>query len=65
MRENGMTKPHWIRFDDSDTYSCSECGVIWELDDGTPKDNEMYFCPKCGKRMDDFIENTEMEIVRS
>lgn len=39
MLENGMTKPHWIRFDDSDTYSCSECGVIWELDDGTPKDN--------------------------
>lgn len=67
MTENGMTKPHWkkIHNEYADSYECSECGVVWDLDDGTPKDNEMYYCPKCGAKMDDFIENTEMEIVRS
>ena len=67
MLENGMTKPHWkkIGYDYGDIYECSECGLLWWLEAGTPKDNEMYYCPKCGKRMDDFIENSEMEIVRS
>lgn len=67
--ENGMTKPHWKRVYDEyaggDVYECSECGLMWALEEGSPKDNEMYYCPKCGKRMDDFIEDTEMEIIRS
>ncbi len=25
------------------------CGIEWSLHDGTPKDNDMNFCPKCGK----------------
>lgn len=27
------------------------CGVRWECDYETPKDNEMNFCPRCGKRL--------------
>ena len=27
------------------------CETRWWLDYGTPKENEMNFCPKCGKRI--------------
>ena len=45
---------HWIPHESPDggeQYECSECGVLWEFNDGTPEDNEAYFCPKCGARM--------------
>jgi len=45
---------HWIKHIDpfdGEQYECSECGVLWEFNDGTPEDNEAYFCPKCGTKM--------------
>lgn len=45
---------HWIKHidpSDGEQYECSECGVLWEFNDGTPEDNEAYFCPKCGAKM--------------
>ena len=45
---------HWIPHESPDggeQYECSECGVLWEFNDGTPEDNEAYFCPKCGVKM--------------
>jgi DNA-directed RNA polymerase subunit RPC12/RpoP len=45
---------HWIPHESPDggeQYECSECGVLWEFNDGTPEDNEAYFCPKCGAKM--------------
>lgn len=45
---------HWIPHESPDggeQYECSECGVLWEFNDGTPEDNEAYFCPKCGKKL--------------
>lgn len=45
---------HWIKHetpDGGEQYECSECGVLWEFNDGTPEDNEAYFCPKCGTKM--------------
>jgi len=45
---------HWILHESPDggeQYECSECGVLWEFNDGTPEDNEAYFCPKCGKKL--------------
>ena len=45
---------HWIKHetpDGGEQYECSECGVLWEFNDGTPEDNEAYFCPKCGAKM--------------
>ena len=45
---------HWIKHIDpfdGEQYECSECGVLWEFNDGTPEDNEAYFCPKCGAKM--------------
>lgn len=34
------------------TWVCSVCGNEWVLIDGTPLDNQMNYCPKCGARMD-------------
>lgn len=67
MNKNGMTEPHWKKLSDEhgDTYECSECGLLWMLDEGTPKENEMYYCPKCGSKMSDFIENTDEGVFRS
>ena len=45
---------HWIPHESPDggeQYECSECGVLWEFNDGTPEDNEAYYCPKCGKKL--------------
>lgn len=33
-------------------YQCSECGCEWCLNDGTPEENGMKFCPSCGAKMD-------------
>jgi hypothetical protein len=42
----------WSRYDeDGDTWQGS-CGIAWTMiDDGTPRENEMVYCPKCGKRI--------------
>ena len=34
-----------------DPYQCSECGEEWWLNDGTPAENNMNFCPRCGADM--------------
>ena len=33
-------------------YSCSACGAEWVTIEGTPKENDMDFCPHCGAKMD-------------
>lgn len=35
------------------TWTCSKCGEVWTLIDGTPDDNNMDFCPSCGAPMTD------------
>lgn len=43
----------WEELDEEGCYSCSVCGNPWIIIDGTPQDNEMYFCPNCGAKMDE------------
>lgn len=40
-----------------EAYICSECGEPWVLNDGTPEENNMRYCPACGARMDKEDEN--------
>lgn len=45
---------HWIlreSYYGDEQYECSQCGVIWEFSDGTPKENDSYYCPHCGAKM--------------
>ena len=47
---------------DWSAWTCSNCKCDWCLEDGTPKDNNLNYCPECGARIKDFIEyNTEEE----
>lgn len=46
----------WLECEDGwdDThYQCSECGMEWNLDAGTPEENDMHYCPNCGARMEE------------
>jgi DNA-directed RNA polymerase subunit RPC12/RpoP len=45
----------WIEIEDSwgdCHYQCAECGEEWNLDAGTPAENNMNYCPNCGAKMD-------------
>lgn len=39
------------RYEESPTWDVwqGECGAMWSLNDGTPADNDMQYCPKCGR----------------
>lgn len=39
------------------TWVCSVCGNEWVLIDGTPLDNQMDYCTKCGAKMDGGADN--------
>ena len=39
-------------YDGDVIYRCSACGEEWTLIAGMPKENNMYYCPNCGARMD-------------
>ena len=41
----------WIEIDDYDAWRCSECDEYFCLYEGTPQDNEYYYCPNCGAYM--------------
>lgn len=42
----------WIESDHG-SYVCSMCGEDWVLNDGTPAENNMNYCPRCGARMEE------------
>lgn len=33
---------------DGSFFECSKCGERWELTCGSPADNNLSFCPRCG-----------------
>jgi membrane protease subunit (stomatin/prohibitin family) len=39
----------WTRGEYEDTVWATSCSQLFILDDGTPADNDMKFCPYCGK----------------
>ena len=40
-----------------DEVWASDCGLLWEFNDnGTPEQNEVYYCPKCGKKVEEIQE---------
>lgn len=44
----------WILSDDFDCVLwSSECGLYWQFPNPeTPAENEMSYCPKCGKKLE-------------
>lgn len=44
----GWARDGW----DSDTWATA-CGHYFTVNDGTPSDNEMHYCPFCAAKIDD------------
>jgi hypothetical protein len=40
---------NWIENDDG--FWVTGCGHFFVLDEGTPSDNQMHWCPYCGKSL--------------
>jgi hypothetical protein len=36
---------------DEDGFWRGSCGIPWWMETGTPKQNGMNYCPRCGKRL--------------
>ncbi len=51
---------HWTN-DENEDYNTwhGECGWEWDLDDGTPKENGIIFCPSCGRPLVQVIQSIE------
>jgi DNA-directed RNA polymerase subunit RPC12/RpoP len=57
----------WETVDDGDGdchYQCSFCGEEWFLNEGTPSENDMNYCPNCGAKMGDDWEEPEINPCR-
>lgn len=57
-----VTHAHWKEYVDvggAIYIECSACGLIWWLDEGTAEENEMFYCPRCGAKMDEEVEADE------
>lgn len=46
-----MSKCIW-KEDEDGTCWTTECGELFVLMEGTPKDNKMNYCPYCGKKLE-------------
>ena len=59
--ERVETRPQgrWLQHDDEDAnaWECSECHNVWQLMDGSPAENGMKYCQRCGAEM--ALDSTE------
>ena len=39
-----------------DTHWTAPCGITWMFDDGGPIENEVHFCPNCGKHVEVIVD---------
>ena len=47
--------------DESGIWTCLTCQLMWEFTEGGPGDNEVNYCPKCGRVISDFEPYEEVE----
>jgi hypothetical protein len=47
-------KCRWAQ-DDNGAWE-TECGNLFEVTEGTPYENDMKFCPYCGKTLVEFVK---------
>ena len=53
LKEKSEPMP-WVEEDmgEGETlWKCPDCNEYWALMEGTPKDNQYNFCPKCGRAL--------------
>jgi len=55
-----MDKCNWQYIKDDDAWECCSCGFYFILiNDCSPKNNQIYFCPKCGKKIVNYFKHKE------
>jgi len=47
----GVLYCNWQIHDEEANAWESECGLVWWFEVGEPKENEMNYCPKCGRHL--------------
>lgn len=53
LKEQEAKTGKWILDDeDANSWECSECGGLLIINDGTPHENDWYFCPYCGSKLE-------------
>jgi len=57
--DNGNTC-RWV-YEEWDDYWEGDCGVTWQLLDNMPAENNMNYCPKCGRPLVAVIHRPELE----
>lgn len=45
--------------EDYNIWSCSNCECAWRIEEGTPANNNVNYCPECGARIKEIIELRE------
>ena len=44
-------KKCWWVYDDTHDYWEGTCGILFCLNDGSPEENKMRYCPNCGRKL--------------
>lgn len=52
---------NWHCEDESLNLWICECGYEFQIDYGTPAENQIYFCPKCGNLIRIFDDTGESD----
>ncbi len=49
----------WTYDEYDEAWECQNCKIYWQLNDGTPQENGVKFCPGCGQEISEFITAEE------
>jgi hypothetical protein len=64
MKTDIKTCTYTLVDDETNTWECSKCRHWWSLNNGSPFDNNMRFCPFCGKIIWEIEKPTIEELIK-
>lgn len=52
LRERKQGVCRWRLEDDDSSLWAGDCGAMWTFPGGNPEENDMAYCPKCGRKLE-------------
>ena len=52
LKELTQSVCRWRMEDDDSGLWAGDCGAMWTLTGGSPEENEMAYCPQCGRKLE-------------
>lgn len=52
LKERTQSVCRWRMEDDDSGLWAGDCGAMWTLTGGSPEENEMAYCPQCGRKLE-------------